>query len=82
MSISDGLDLYILLCKNGKHARSMKNEMEGLVFVSLQTRHFFFLHILIKVLFPICTLNWHVNIYVSRQGKVMTGGKKSTNFII
>ena len=24
---------------------------------------------MIKVLFPICTLNWRVNDYVSRQGK-------------
>ena len=31
---------------------------------------------MIKVLFPICTLIWRVNKYVSRQGKVQIGGMK------
>ena len=31
---------------------------------------FSFVNNMIKVLFPICTLIWRVNNYVSRQGKV------------
>ena len=31
---------------------------------------------MIKVLFPICTLIWRVNTYVSRQGKVQIGEMK------
>ena len=31
---------------------------------------------MIKVLFPICTLSWRVNNYVSRQGKVEIGETK------
>ena len=31
---------------------------------------------MIKVLFPICTLIWRVNNYVSRQGKVLIGEMK------
>ena len=34
---------------------------------------FSFVNNMIKVLFPICTLIWRVNNYVSRQGKVQIG---------
>ena len=34
------------------------------------------INIMIKVLFPICTLIWRVNNYVSRQGKVLVGELK------
>ena len=37
---------------------------------------FSFINNMIKVLFPICTLNWRVNNYVSRQGKVQIGETK------
>ena len=37
---------------------------------------FSFVNIKIKVLFPICTLSWRVNNYVSRQGKVSIGEMK------
>ena len=48
--------------------------MEGRVFISRQSRHPFSLIIIMnKVLFPICTLIWRVNNYVSRQGKVYIG---------
>ena len=33
---------------------------------------------MIKVLFPICTLTWRVNIYVSRQGKDVNRRNEST----
>ena len=48
----------------------MKEEMDGEVFISRQIRHDSFMDIMIKILFPICTLNWRVNNYVYRQGKV------------
>ena len=48
----------------------MKEEMGGEVLISRQSRHFSFIDNIIKVLFPICTLIWLVNNYVSRQGKV------------
>ena len=37
---------------------------------------FSFVNNMIKVLFPICTLIWRVNNYVSRQGKVYIGEMK------
>ena len=43
--------------------------MNGEVFISRQGRHFAFVDNMIKVVFPICTLNWRVNNYVSREGK-------------
>ena len=49
--------------------RSMKEEMDGEVFISRQSRLFSFIDNMIKVLFAICILNWRVNNYVSRQGK-------------
>ena len=37
----------------------------------------FFINIMIKVLFPICTLIWRVNNSVSRQAKVKIGEIKA-----
>ena len=55
----------------------MKEEMDGEVFISRQSWKFS-LHSMNKVLFPFCTLIWHVNNYVSRQGKVY---KKETELL-
>ena len=41
-----------------------------------------FIVIVIKVLFPLCTLTWRVNNYVSRQGRGKDGTNKSTVIII
>ena len=60
----------------------MKEEMDGEVFISRQSRHFFFIVDIIKVLFPICTLNWRVNIYVSRQEKGINRRNESTMNVI
>ena len=46
----------------------MKEEIDGEVFISSRSPHVSFIVDMIKVLFHICTLNWRVNIYVSRQG--------------
>ena len=51
--------------------RSVREEMDGRGFISRQSRHLFpLINNMVKVLFPICTLIWRVNIYVSHQGKV------------
>ena len=59
-----------------EETRSMEEEMDGEVFISRQIRHDSFMDIMIKVLFPICTLIWRVNNYVYRQGKVYIGENK------
>ena len=42
MSISDRLDLYIFFRRKMEKARSVKEEMDGKVFVSRQSRHLSF----------------------------------------
>ena len=70
MSISDGSDRNFF-CRKMEKTRSVKEEMDGRVFISRQSRHrFSLINNMTKVLFPICTLIWRVNNYVSRQGKV------------
>ena len=70
MSFSDGSDRTIF-CRKMEKTRSVREGMDGRVFISRQSRHAFSLiNNMIKVLFPICTLIWRVNNYVSRQGKV------------
>ena len=50
----------VFLRRKIEKMRSMKEEMDGEVFISRQSRHFSFLDKMIKVLFPICTLNWQI----------------------
>ena len=68
MSISDGLGPSIS-CRKMEKARPMSEKMDGKTFISRQSRHSNFDKVKMLVLFPICTLNWHVNNYVSRQQK-------------
>ena len=49
--------------------------MEGCLFPA-RVGIFSLIYNMIKVLFPICTLIWRVNNYVSRQGKVKIGEMK------
>ena len=58
--------------------RSVKDEMEGNVFISRQSRHIFFVIIMIKVLFPTLYLYLAVNNYVSRHGKGINRRNEST----
>ena len=51
ISISNWSDLYIFRRKMEK-TRSVKEEMEGKLFISRQSRHISFVIIMIKVLFP------------------------------
>ena len=48
-------------------------------FISHQKEHFDFDVVIYKVIFPICTLTWHVNNYVSRQGKGINRRIESTD---
>ena len=77
MFISDGLDPYIFRRKVEK-TQFMKEEMDGELFISRQSRHYSFIESLIKLLFPLCTLNWRVNNFVSSQGKSTNRKNEST----
>ena len=46
--------------------------------ISHQSRHFFFIDVMIKVRLPICTLNWLVSNFVFRQGKGINRRNEST----
>ena len=61
-----------------EETRSLKEEMEGKVFVSRQSRHISFVINMIKVLFLLCTFTWSVKNYVSRQAKDRIRRNEST----
>ena len=73
--------IRIFLTKMGK-TRSVKEEMDGKVFISRQSRYFSFVIFMIIVLFPFCTSNCRVNNCVSRQAKSMNRRNESTFVII
>ena len=61
---------YFFLSKDGKNAvREGRNAWKGVYFPP-ESASSSLINILIKVLFPIGTLIWRVNNYVSRQGNV------------
>ena len=62
MSISDGFGFYNF-CGKMEKMRPIWEKMDGKVFISRQSRHFFFIVDMIKVLFPNCNLAWRVNNY-------------------
>ena len=69
MSFSNGLDLHLFLSTDGKDAvHEGRNGRKG-VFFSRQSWHFSSVNDMIKVFIHICTLNWRVKNYVSRQGR-------------
>ena len=52
MSISNGSDPYFF-CRKMEKSRSVREEMDGKVFISRQSRHLFpLINIMIQVLFP------------------------------
>ena len=69
MSISDGLDPYLLRRKLEK-TRPVKEEIDGKCLFTARVGIFSCIKYMIKVLYPICTMIWRVNNYVSCQGKV------------
>ena len=70
MSISDGLGLSIF-CRKVEKTRPMREEMDGkVVYFQPESALLPLMLYFSPVLFPICTLTWRVNNYVSRQEKV------------
>ena len=70
MSISDGLGPSIF-CRKMEKARPMREEMDGrVVYFPPESALLPLMLYLSTVLFPICTLTWRANNYVSRQEKV------------
>ena len=69
MSISDGLGSSIF-CRKMEKARPMREEMDGkVVYWPPESAPLPLMLYLSTVLFPICTLTWRANNYVSRQKK-------------
>ena len=81
MFVSDEVVPYIFSWKMEK-TRSMREEVEVQVFTYRQSRHFSCVNIMIKVLFPTCTLTWRFNFYVSRQGKSRKRRNESTLILL
>ena len=70
MSISDGLGPSIF-CRKMEKARPMREEMDGkVVYFPPESALLPLMLYFSTVLFPICTLTWCVNNYVSRREKV------------
>ena len=70
MSISDGLGPSIF-CRKLEKARPMKEEMDGkVVYFPPESALSPLMLYFSTVLFPICTLTWRANNYLSRQEKV------------
>ena len=70
MSISDGLGSSIF-CRKMEETRPMREEMDGkVVYFPPESALLPLMLYFSTVLFPICTLTWRVNNYVSRQQKV------------
>ena len=63
--------------KGGKDAAYGRKN--GNVFIYRQSRHFFFIHDIVKVLFLIFSFTWRVNRFVSRQEKGIKKKNKGTN---
>ena len=61
--------------------RPMKGELDGKVFSSCQSRHFFTVNSMIQGVFPIFTLSWRVYNYDCRQGKGIIKRNENTNDI-
>ena len=67
---------YFFLSKDRKDAvREGRNGREGVYFPP-ESASFRLINNMIEVLFPICTVIWCVNNYVSRHGKVQIGVTK------
>ena len=76
MSISDGLGPSIF-CRKMEKARLMREEMDGkVVYFPPESALLPSMLYFSTVLFPICTVTWRVNNYVSRQEKVYVGETK------
>ena len=76
MSISDGLGPSIFYRKMEKE-RPMREEMDGkVVYFPPESALLPLMLYFSTVLFPICTLTWRANNFVSRQEEVLLGETK------
>ena len=76
MSVSDGLGPS-LFCRKMEKAGPMREEMDGkVVYFPPESALLPLILYFSTVLFPICTLTWRVNNYVSRQEEVYIGETK------
>ena len=67
---------YFFLSKDGKGAVCEGRKGWKSLYFPPESASFPLINNMIKVLFPICTLTWRVNNYVSRQGKLLIGQLK------
>ena len=79
MSISDELGPSIFCRKVEKALPMMENIDENVVYFP-QSKHFDFDIVIYEVFFPICTLTWRANNYVSLQGKDINRRNGSTDY--
>ena len=78
MSVSDGLGPSIF-CRKMEKARPMREEMDGkVVYFPPESALLPLMLYFSAALFPICTLTWRVNNYVSRQEKNINRRNEST----
>ena len=64
-------------------ARPMMKEMDGkVVYFPPESAFVNFDVLYLKVFFPICTLTWRVNNYVSRQGKSINRRNENTRAVV
>ena len=61
--------LVLFPSKNGKNAACERRKGWKRFYFLPESAFFVFIANMMKVIFPICTLTWRVNNYVSRQGK-------------
>ena len=72
----------LFLSKDKKDAVCEKRNGRRGVYFPPESASFVFMDNMIEVLFPICTLNWRVNNYVSHRGKSINTRNESTSIII
>ena len=78
MSISDGLCPSIFR-RNTEKKRSMRDEMDGkVVYFPPESAFELLMLYFVRVLFPIFTLTWRADNYVSRQGKGLNRKNEKT----
>ena len=77
MSISVALDPYFL-CRKIEKPWQFPEEMDGKLLICTRVGIFCFDILPLKSFSLFCTLNWPINNYASRQGKVINMGKEFT----
>ena len=68
----------VLFCRKVEKTPPMREETDGEVFLSCQSRHFSLVNKIIKVLSPIFTSTWCVNSFDYRLGKSINRRNENT----